>query len=173
MADAIFDSWLRAQYTEAMGFAERSDVLRLAPIAGAPPHKYVAEFRCRGLVRTNEGVAVADRHLVGILFPETYLNRSANPGEVLTWLEPRSEFHPNILPPFACIGSIVPGMSLLALLGQLYQMITWQRFTPREDDALNADACCWARNNLGRLPVDDRRSMLRPGPGASAPEGRP
>jgi hypothetical protein len=51
-------------------------------------------------------------------------------------------------------------MTLLSLLQQLYQMITWQRFTPREDDALNREACAWARKNMHRFPVDPRRSML-------------
>jgi hypothetical protein len=51
-------------------------------------------------------------------------------------------------------------MSLLSLLHQLYQLITWQRFTPREDDALNKVACSWARKHLDRFPIDPRRSML-------------
>ncbi len=160
MTDAIRASWLETQYEESMAFAQRSSVLSLAPIEGAPPYKYIAKFDCGGLVRTTEGITVTDRHLVGILFPDQYLRTSCDPGQVLTWLEPDTEFHPNINPPYCCVGHIAPGMSLLSLLHQLYQMITWQRFTPREDDALNKSACSWAREHLDRFPIDPRRSML-------------
>ena len=61
-------------------------------------------------------------------------------------------------------------MSLLSLLHQLYQMITWQRFTPRENDALNKAACSWARDNLDRFPIDPRRSMLDGGSYHGVPE---
>jgi hypothetical protein len=160
MADVIRAAWLATQYEEAMSFAQRSDVLSLAPVAGAPPCRYIARFDCKGLVKEQEDVRVANQHLVGIQFPQAYLRAPCNPGQVLTWLEPEAEFHPNIRAPFCCVGHIPPGMSLLSLLHQLYQMITWQRFTPREDDALNRDACRWARQHLERFPVDPRRSML-------------
>ena len=160
MTDSIRSSWLTTQYIEAMHFAQRSDILSLAPLAGTPPYKYIARFACRGLAKTGDNIAVIDHHLVGIVFPEQYQRTSCDAGQVLTWLEPKTEFHPNIKPPLCCIGPISPGMSLLSILHQLHQMITWQRFTPREDDALNQEACSWARNNLERLPVDHRRSML-------------
>ena len=72
MADQIFTSWLETQYVEAMTFAQRSDVLSLAPIAGSPPYKYIAKFYCNGLAESEKGVAIVDRHLVGILFPGAY-----------------------------------------------------------------------------------------------------
>lgn len=161
MTDSIRNSWLESQYVEAMSFAQRSEVLSIAPIAGSPPYKYIAEFRCNGLARSEDGISVIHRHVVGILFPDQYLRTSCDPGQVLTWLEPDTEFHPNINPPFCCVGPIAPGMTLMSLLHQLYQMITWQRFTPREDAALNQLACSWARDNLDRFPVDPRRSMLK------------
>lgn len=162
MADSmsIFQSWCEHQFVEAMGFSAKSDVLSLAPVAGDPPYKYIARFECRGLATTADGITIVDRHLVGILFPEYYLQTSCDPAQILTWLEPVTEFQPNIRPPFCCIGHIPPGMSLMSILHQLYQMITWQRFTSREDDALNPEACSWARNNMERLPIDPRRSML-------------
>ncbi len=160
MTDTIFDTWLHTQYLEAMSFAQKSDMLKLAPVAGAPPYKYLAEFRCDGLVESRGEISVSDRHLIGVSFPSDYLRSSSHPGQVLTWLEPAAEFHPNIRSPFCCVGHIAPGMSLLNLLHQVFQMITWQRYTPREDDALNADACRWARRNAERLPIDSRRSML-------------
>ncbi len=153
-----------------MAFAQQSSVLSLAPVAGSPPFKYIAKFDCDGLIDTTEGIAVCDRHLVGIFFPQHYQQVSCGPGEVLTWIEPHTEFHPNIHPPFCCIGPIAPGMTLLSLLHQLYTMITWQRFTPCEDDALNKAACSWAREHLERFPIDPRRSMLDRRFDRSAPE---
>ncbi len=169
MTDSIRASWLATQYDESMKFAAKSSVLSLAPVAGTPPFKYIAKFDCDGLAKTTEGVTVHDRHLVGIFFSENYLRRGCGAGEVLTWLEPHTVFHPNISPPFCCVGHISPGMSLLSLLHQLYQMITWQRFTPREDDALNKAACGWARDHLDRFPIDPRRSMLDARSDHSAP----
>ena len=154
-----------------MAFAQRSSVLSLAPVAGTPPFKYIAKFDCDGLIETNEGISVCDRHLVGIVFPEHYQRVSCAPGEVLTWLEPRTEFHANIRHPFCCIGHIAPGMTLLSILHQLYTMITWQRFTPVEGNALNKAACRWARENLDRFPIDPRRSMLDAKADCGAPGG--
>lgn len=168
MTDTIRASWLKTQYVEAMTFARRSDVLNLVPISGDPPHKYIAKFDCGGLAETEAGIAVIGQHLVGIYFPEEYQRTPCDPGQVLTWLEPRNEFHPNIRAPLCCVGPIPPGMSLLNLLHQLFAMITWQKFTPLEHNALNAAACSWARANLDRLPVDPRRSMLNGDPVQSA-----
>lgn len=160
---SIRASWLADQYAEAMEFAQRSSVLSLAPVAGEPPFKYIAKFECDGLMESADGIVVCDRHVVGIFFPERYLRECCDPGEVLTWLEPRTEFHPNIRPPLCCVGDIAPGMTLLSLLQQLYTMITWQRFTPLEHNALNTAACSWARERLERFPIDPRRSMLGAG----------
>jgi hypothetical protein len=41
-------------------------------------------------------------------------------------------------------------------------MITsYQKVTMREDDALDRDACAWARRNQFRFPVDDRGMTRR------------
>jgi hypothetical protein len=158
--NSIRGSWLQTQYEESMAFAQRSSILSLAPVTGAPPFKYIAKFDCDGLVETADGIEVIDRHVVGIVFPEQYQQKRFSPGEILTWLDPKNSFHPNIRPPFLCVGDIPPGMGLMPLLHQVYQMITWQRFTPCEDDALNRAACGWARGHLERFPVDSRRSLL-------------
>ena len=164
MDDQVFRAWLRHQYEAGMEFSALSDVVDLAPIDGDPPYKYIVQLKCRGLAETDRGVEVIDRHLIGVRFPNDYLRVSCEPGRLLTWLEPANEFHPNIRPPFCCIGHIAPGMSLVSLMQQLSSMVTWQRFTPREDDALNGAACVWARQNIDALPVDRRRTMIRTEP---------
>jgi hypothetical protein len=159
MMDRIRDAWLERQFLEAMALAADSDVLGLTPVSGSPPDKYLARLDCSGLVMTERGVAVARQHLIAICFPESYLRTPCNPGLVLSWLEPRSIFHPNIRAPFVCTGHIPVGMSLVNLLHQVFTIVTYQNFTPREDDALNPTACAWARRNLHRFPVDPRRSL--------------
>ena len=51
---------------------------------------------------------------------------------------------------------MTPGTSLVDLLYQAYEVLTYQKFTSREDDALNAVACAWARKHMDRFPVDSR-----------------
>jgi hypothetical protein len=42
------------------------------------------------------------------------------------------------------------------ILYRCYDVITFNKVTMREDDALNRDACVWARRNRARFPVDTR-----------------
>ncbi len=158
MSDPIYTAFLQRQQEDGMALAAASDLLELFPLDGTPPERYVARFRCRGLVRTRAGAVVeADRFEVGIWFPSDYLRR-AEPAEVLTWLGPMNVFHPNILgwPPAICVGRLVRGTPLVDLLYQCFDLITWRKVTMREDDALNRDACAWARDNRARFPVDQR-----------------
>lgn len=140
-----------------MALDRASDLLKLQPI-GEPDEvqRYLAEFRCRGLVKAADGrVTEANRFLVGLFFPDDYLRRADVP-TVLTWLEPFNVLHPNIRPPFICVGRLVPGTGLVDLLYQIFEIITWHKFNPREDDSLNHQACSWARNNQHRFPTDSR-----------------
>ncbi len=162
MNDRIFTAFLERQYVDGMALAAASDILRLVPAAGDPPHRYLAEFRCTGLVTTEQGaIETADRALCGIWFPSDYLH-TADPFLVLQWLAPSRPFHPNVAAhaPFICAGRIRAGTPLVDLIFQLYEIITYSRVTMREDDCLNRDACAWARRNQHRFPFD-RRSLCR------------
>ncbi|HVS03951.1 MAG TPA: hypothetical protein VMT16_14390 [Thermoanaerobaculia bacterium] len=157
--DPVFAGFLRRQRREGEALARSSDLLELVPIGDAQaPDRYLARFRCRGLVRPAGGeVAVAEGFEVGIWFPLDYLRR-ADPFQVLTWLGPRDVFHPNVSAqlPLLCIGRLVPGTPLVDLLYQCFEIVTWRKVTMREDDALNAAACAWARQHRQRWPVDGR-----------------
>jgi len=160
--DRIYESFLARQYEEGMALAAASDLVDLRPVDGPPPSRYLARFRCKGLVRGADGrVQEADRFEVGIWFPSDYLRR-ADPWEVLTWLGPRRVFHPNISDwaPLICVGRLQPGTPLVDLVYQCFEIVTWQKMTMREDDALNAAACAWAREHRDRFPVD-RRPLKR------------
>ena len=159
--DPVFSAFLRRQHEEGMALAAASDLLDLVAL-DTPPQHYVAHFSCRGLVRGPAGAIVeANSFGVGLFFQRDYLRR-AEPFQVLTWLGPQQIFHPNISDrgPFICVGKLAPGTPLVDLLYQVFEIITFQKMTPREDDALNRDACAWARRNLERLPVD-RRPLKR------------
>lgn len=168
MADKIFDAFLQHEHDQAMALARASDLLELFPAhpIDGPPDRYLAHFRCTGLVKQPGGtVTTANDFVVGISFPSDYLAR-VNPAAVLTWLQPWSAFHPNIKAPFVCVGRIVPGTPLVDLLYQLFELITYTKVTMREDDALNRDACAWARQHAETFPVDRRplkRRVLDPG----------
>jgi hypothetical protein len=156
----IHTAFLESQGAEARGL--RSDVARLVPIGPAPHRYYVAEFRCTSVIRAPDGHIgpASGVYRAGIHFPDDYLRR-AHAAQVVSWMEPLNIFHPNIAPPFVCIGRLVPGTKLIDLLFQIYEVVTFFKVTPREDDALNKSACAWARANKRLFPVD-RTPLRRP-----------
>lgn len=165
MRDKIFAAFLQRQFEEGRALAAASDLLELFPLStvdGEPPQTHIARFLCKGLVRSSEGEIVeADHFEVMINFPSDYLRR-ADPFQVLTWFGPPNVFHPNISDrsPFICVGRLAPGTSLVDLLFQCFEIITYNKVTMREDDALNVDACRWAREHQHRFPID-RRPLKR------------
>jgi hypothetical protein len=155
MTDRVLEAFLVRQQEAGLALAAESDILTLWPF-GSPADRYIAEFRCQGLVEHGPGeIAEDDRFQVGIRFPANYL-REANPFHVLTWLGPRNIWHPNIAAdaPVICIGRLAPGTGLVAILYQVFEIVTWNKVTMREDDALNRAACQWARAHRDRFPVD-------------------
>jgi hypothetical protein len=162
MTDAVFAAFLGRQREAAMALAAASDLLDLVPIDDPLPQRYLARFRCMGLAETESGEIVpAARFAVRIWFPDSYL-READPFVVLAYLEPRRIFHPNVSrdAPFICIGRLAAATPLVEILYRVFEVLTWQRVTIREDEALNPDACAWARRNPQRFPVD-RRGLKR------------
>ncbi len=160
MFDPVYRSFLARQLEEGLALAGSSDLVDIAPCDGPPPSRYLVEFRCKGLVARGRGdVAETDRFLVGVSFPSDYLRR-AHPAEVLTLIAPWNVFHPNIQGSAMCVGRLKPGTPLVDLLYQCYEILTYAKVTMREDDALNRDACVWAREHSGRFPID-RRPLKR------------
>ena len=163
MADRVLETFLARQREEGLALAAQSDLLTLIPV-GSPTDRYLVEFRCKGLIERGPGdVAEANQFLVGVCFPANYL-RAANPFRVLTWLGPHNVWHPNIsdTAPFICIGRLAAGTGLVDILYQLFEVISWNKVTMREDDALNLAACQWARRHRDRFPVDRRPLKRRP-----------
>ena len=163
--DNVIEGFLGQQYEEIMALAADSDRLFVQPLPGEyPPSRYLVRIQCTGVVCDDGGPQILDTNFdLGVWLPGDYLRR-ANPAQVLTWLGPRSVWHPNIGPMvrspsdpiFICVGRLVPGTPLVDLIYQCWEIITFNKVTMREDDALNQAACIWARANQGRFPLDPR-----------------
>jgi hypothetical protein len=151
----ILASFLQQQHDAAMRLAAESDLLDLMAL-DIPAQRYVARFGCTGLVRGDDGtIGEANEFHVGVWMPDSYLSE-IEPLRIVTWLGPSNAFHPQIRPPFMCIGRLGAGTPLVDILFQVWEVITYRKVTMREDDALNPDACVWARRNMQRFPVDPR-----------------
>ena len=158
--DPVLRSFLERQAEEGRALARASDILELDCLPTG--QHFIAHYACRGLVKEPGGaVREADAFHVGVFFGADYL-RAVNPVETLTLFSPLNTYHPNIAfgGPFICVGHIAPGMHLVDLLYQVFEILTYQRLTPREDDALNKECCRWARANQARFPID-RRPLKR------------
>jgi hypothetical protein len=160
--DDILKLFLETQQREAMQLAAESDLLEVSVL---DLQHLIATFRCRGLVRDARGEVREHEHFtVGIFLPETYL-RVVNAAEILTWFEPSEVWHPNINPPFVCVGKIAPGTPLVDLLHRCFEVISFENVGM--GDALNQPASAWARRNRERFPVDARpikRQIVRAAP---------
>jgi hypothetical protein len=151
MRDVIFEGFLKQQYDEGMTLAANSSLLELTPVS---PQHFIVGFHCKGLVKTEAGqIEEAEDFRVGIYFGSGHLRR-LEPAQLVTWFVPASVWHPNIRAPFVCVGHMNAGVGLVPLIYQLYEIVTWQRYSVH--DSMNPDAAQWARNNPRRFPVDDR-----------------
>ena len=153
--DPILTSFLDQQETEAMELDRNSDVVNIAPVGPVPRQRYIVEYNCKGLVKTKQGIAEANRFAVGIYFPLDYWHR-VYPPEVITLLHPRNVWHSNVKKSLICPGKLVPGTSLLEVITQIYSILTFANITIREDDALQPEASAWARRNMHRFPLENR-----------------
>jgi hypothetical protein len=155
--DNIFQSWLESNHADARSLAASSDRLMLLPDPASPPRNYIARFDCQTMAQENGEVKPWNGTCdVLFRFPLDYLRVAPDAGMIVSLLAPLNLYHPNIAGRFICIGRIAPGTSLCDLIFQVYEVLTFARLTPREDDALNRDACAWARRNMQRFPLDAR-----------------
>ena len=153
MSDQIYDDFLDVQRQEGQALAEASDILDLETDGTARPQRYIARFRCRGIIKMTSGeILEASLFTAGIWFPTDYM-RSPATKQVVTMFPPWL-WHPNAAGPFICLGKLAGGTSLVDILFQIFELISYQRWSAH--DGLNEEACEWARNNQQRFPVDRR-----------------
>jgi len=154
MNDKVLENFLRVQHEQALALAAVSDILALTPEEQTPPQRYVARFNCRGLIKTQSGeIKEASQFVFGIRLPDDYL-RSPDTKQIVAILQPWSIFHPNAAGPFICLGRLCGGAPLVDILFQIYEIITYQKWSAH--DGLNEAACEWARGNQRHFPVDRR-----------------
>lgn len=173
--DFAYEGFLKCQYESGLRLSNRCDVLELTPLARRGenhidplegefdatgyPNRYIAHFDGVGLVRNRETDVISEStgYRVGIRFPHDYLER-ASTFEVMSWLGPADAWHPNICDraQLICLGRMSPGTELVDILYQVYEIVTYQKVTMKENDALNHAACVWARAHQERFPVDSR-----------------
>lgn len=155
MIDAVLTSFLAHQYGEAKALADRSDLVDLLPLGSPPYQRFVVRYWCRSLVKTRTGITLGSRFEVGFRLGNDYLRR-ADVSQVVTLLSPPNVFLPNVSFPFICLGSLKPGTALVDLIHRVHEILIGRNVTMNEEDALNKEACQWARRHRDRLPLDDR-----------------
>ena len=159
---SVFERFLRNTKEEAAALVDKTNLLRISPEPRDPPHRYLCELDVPYLRRLADGPVVPAEGpvLAGIQFPDEYLH-SVDPHlymHVVVMLTP-DIVHPNISPPFVCLGSAFrPGTSITALVTELYEIVSYQNFCVEERNALNPEACRLFRNR------PDLLQGLRPAP---------
>lgn len=159
--DGPTKAFLANAAAEAADLAASSDLLHIQPGPGSLPDRYLITYCCNGVFK--DGATVNTRlgtFALGIWFPPDYL-RYADPQKVLTWLGPMNVFHPNIAfgLPVVCL-RIEPAQRLGDIVHAAYDLVRYAKVTMDERDALNPEACAWARDHTAEFPVD-RRPLRR------------
>ncbi len=150
--DPVYQHFMERQRAEGMALAEASDILRLHIPPFAPPH-FVAEYLCKGLVRDADGeIKEANRFQVGIWFPNDYLRR-ADPFEMLRVFTP-GVWHPNVSAdlPMICIGRLTPNTSLVDILYQIYEILTYFKVQPERGGFTESRGLFLGARESGSLP---------------------
>ena len=151
--DRVYEAFIEGQNVAAQTLNQASDIVHITPKKLNRGHLYTVRLLCKGLVNDNGTIKEHGQFALGIHFPEHYLRRCVA-AEIVCWFSPATIWHPNIKPPFICLGRVTPGTQIVDIVHQAYQIITYQKVTMIETDALNHDACAWARANSDMFPVD-------------------
>ena len=169
----IHRGFLNAQWTEMSALNQSSDRVEIIPLwqhehgqhehgqhenpdrDTDPPDRYLVHFYCKTMVKNNDVIeALQGKYSIGISVPADYLRTTyENPAQVLTFFS-KEVYHPNISVPFICIGSIAPATPLVDVLIRSYEVITYNRVTTVESNALNHEACLWARQHMSEFPLE-------------------
>ena len=132
--DMVFESWLERQYADGMSLCSLSDVLTLVSGPGRfPPRRFIAQFNSPTMVRAGAEVTRTEGFVVLLQFPTDYLRLARDAGQIVNLLAPVNAFHPNVAPPFICIGQVAPGTGSIELVFRVYEVLTFQKMAPREE----------------------------------------
>jgi len=134
-SDAIYQRFMERQRVEGLALAESSDILSLFIPPMSPPH-FVAEFSCKGLIRDSAGeIKEANRFRL-----------ACGSQRITCAVQIRLRWCACLLQvygiqmlvriSFDMHGRITPGTPLVDILFQIYDILTYHKFNPREDDSL-------------------------------------
>jgi ubiquitin-protein ligase len=115
---------------------------------GEPPHKYIVEYRVKGLYRdAASNIVRRNNHLVEIMLPSEY--PTVQP--ICRMMDP--VYHPNVDSNSICIADFwAASESIADMLIRIGEIITFQNYNIKSP--LNAEAAVWAGNNLHLFPID-------------------
>lgn len=156
------EEFLRTQYALLEQLCNDSDIVKIvkAPARTGQSRRFQIFFRAKGMVRESDGrVHTADLAVIEVAIPEDYLVNFEGL-RCITLCEPQNIFVPNANGPFLCTGHLAPGTPLVDLVYQLYEIYIGYNKNVNEADALNWDACQFARQNPHLYPTD-RRPLKR------------
>jgi hypothetical protein len=156
MISSVYLNFLSSQEKSLALLARSGDRVDVNPYAYPPesstPNAYLIKIRCRSAVKYQDEISEEEReHLIGVSFPPDYQRKAHDSSRIVTLLSPDNIFHPNIMGPMICLGQIAPATPAVEICTRVHEVLTCQRITMREDDALNGDACQWARHT--QLPL--------------------
>lgn len=129
---------------------EKSDMIRVRPIAGDPPDTYRIDYRISSLNRDAKGKPIArGEHAVEIQLTSDYPRLSPK-CKMLTPI-----FHPNIDETTICVGDHwTAGERLVDLVVRIGEMLAYQAYNIKSP--LDGEAAMWADLNPDKLPTDPR-----------------
>ena len=153
MTDRVFREFLEHGLAAGLQLAAASDIVTVVPVGPPPAQRFIAEFRCRGIARHGEQIIPWHRFAVGIAFPDDHLRRAAS-AAMINLLAPEGCWHPNCRYPVICPGMMPAGSGLVDVLFQVYEILSFQRYS--FSDPLNAEAARWARSHMHLFPTDPR-----------------
>ncbi len=161
MSDLVFDRFRARQLEEVERFSAQCSRLSCEQVATgttAAPDAVAVTLDCKYLVKDEVGVRLGRGPChFGLRMPSDYLRRTFDhPGQIVSLIAPTTVWHPNIRWPFFCLGHINPGTPLVELIVRVVDVLTFQRFTSVEKDALNGDACVWVRAHMDEVPLEIR-----------------
>ena len=123
-------------------------------------------FLIATLARKPNGVVTRTAPVtVGVRYREAFLGEAPHPFEVVTILQPRGLFHPNVAPTGAlCLGHPEPGLSLEFILHQTWAALTFnmRKINTRRGDVVNPEAAQFVRANAERFPLTEKGIFEEP-----------
>ena len=115
------------------------------------PEKYIIVFSCKGLARQEDGeIVIVMDHAMEVVFGYNYPTVMPK----FIWLT--HIWHPNFKQPHVCIEghAFAVGLSLDQIVTEVGRMVQYQSYNIK--DPLNQEAAEWAKDYVGKFPVDDR-----------------